>query len=107
THAEQLVYLRGYGWQNENETVEMLTCTPMRMASITKAITRAALIRLAEDMVVTNDGQPFSLSTNVMANYASLLGISEGDPGPNCAPDCATSQYIVPQARYNAFGPNL
>lgn len=46
---EQLVYFKGYGWANEEDSLKMEPSHIMRVASLSKLITAAAIMKLCED----------------------------------------------------------
>jgi hypothetical protein len=61
SHDDVVVYQRGFGYHNENETVSMPENALVRIASCTKPFTGAAIQRLAAQDVVTLEDHAFDL----------------------------------------------
>jgi CubicO group peptidase (beta-lactamase class C family) len=57
---EKLIYAKGYGWADKESGVRMDVNNIMRIASVSKLITAAAVMKLSEDGVLSLSDKPFS-----------------------------------------------
>ena len=90
TKDDELVFLRGYGWFNEQMTKTMPTCAPMRTASVTKPFTRAGVRNLYDTDL--GGGVTLQDETIVEPLFFSLLGID---------PNTRQPDYVIPADEYD------
>ncbi|MCK9305392.1 MAG: serine hydrolase [Bacteroidales bacterium] len=57
---EKLIYAKGYGWADRERGEEMDVSHIMRVASVSKLITAAAIMKLSEEGLLSLDDKPFS-----------------------------------------------
>jgi cysteine-rich repeat protein len=103
TYRGELLYLRGYGKRDTAQDEDMRTCTPMRVASVTKSLTRAAMINGVYGLPIPAalGGGTLDANTPVVQILADIMGLGAGNalafqapasiyaanfPGPTCNP---------------------
>lgn len=59
---EQLVYFKGYGWANEEDSVKMEPSHVMRIASLSKLITATAIMKLCQENTISLNDKVFGES---------------------------------------------
>ncbi|MBZ0166857.1 MAG: serine hydrolase, partial [Candidatus Omnitrophica bacterium] len=92
TYNDQLVLLRGYGYRNEAQTEVMKTCTPSRLASVTKPMTKAA-IRSLYGIPLNNT--TFESDTDISDEFPDLFGLFVGNL------NVLDAEFILPESEYN------
>ena len=80
TYRDQLVYLRAYGKRDVDADEDMLTCTPMRTASVTKSFTRAAMINGVYGLPIPGvlGGGTFGPNTPVVSILGPTMNLDTG-----------------------------
>lgn len=89
TKDDELVFLRGYGWFDQLMTETMPTCAPMRVASVTKPFTQAAIVSLYG---TPWDGGTFEAETTIADGFFPLVGID---------PQSLEPSFVVPGDLYD------
>jgi CubicO group peptidase (beta-lactamase class C family) len=87
----EILLMRGYGTSDENQAVPMESCTPMRIASVTKPMTRAAFRRVEEDGDISQDDRLL----DVLGDEMGISGNMTDHPVP-------AEEYDFAQWSYNA-----